>query len=467
MATGRNPSRENEKKDGAFFLFGMIAVMIVGFSFIFWNAAGDKVVQHVLTPVLAMGKLWKLVGPEGSGTYLGLMDQAIAMARAPKAVGLTDWVNFYNVSMQPFSALVALPLLALTGWLAWRKKNAGILRRKFSAESLMDEHAKNFTGILPVIKIRKDIVTDKNPLWRRQVAPEEIFLHYKSESGKPMSTKDVFHDDVAREYFTQLTRDKKTGRILSSKMLGRLVVDVVNDARNYKNIVFPDRFSSEGKVLFAMFVAVAFGGADGRKDYDKYRDLLNRSAYGSKNGMANLTVAQPLYTKYRNNEKARMLFGVHHWEYTYLFSLLEMAQRKGRFTTAELLWLRPMNRVLFFALNTRGAFTPHTEAAAVFSQYEYERRLAMEKRIPVKDGQPIIFSDNAIEGLRKEWAHWMESTDDEDVDFWAADKRHMRRLFNAAESTALENLNSPPPPPPAALRENTAFDEGFADQKQP
>ena len=459
-------SRDHEKKDGALFILALFAIIVIGFSFMFWEVAGDKVVDLMVPAVLFMGKMWKLLGDPGQATYLGLMDQAIVLAANPKEVGLMDWIGFYNACLQPFSFLVAIPLILLTLWLSKNKKKS-ILMRRFKAEELMAEQAKYFTGILPVIKIRKDIVQDKNPLWRRQVTPEEIFLNYKGgKNGKmPMSTSDTFNNDVAVEYFQQLKYDKN--RLVRSGMLGRLVVDLINDSRNYKNIVFSDRFSPEGKVLYAMFTAVAFGGSKGRDEFFKYRDLLNRSAYGTKDGMANLTVAQPLYEKYRKHEGARKVFGVHHWEYSVLFALLTLAQKKGRFTTAELLWLRPTNRVLFFSLNTCGAFTPHTEAAQVFAQFDYERRVARMGRIPIVDGKPVIFSDNCVRGMHKEWAHWMESSDDVSDDY----DMSLEDLFSGKLPSSkispefhqsFEMMNAQPGPPPAALLEDTAFDKGLA-----
>jgi len=68
----------------------------------------------------------------------------------------------------------------------------------------------------------------------------------------------------------------------------------------------------------------------GKKDYEKAAAQLNRSCAGQKNGLPNLSVAQWIYDKYKKNDKARKLFGVHHWEYTYLFALFAIAKKNGK-----------------------------------------------------------------------------------------------------------------------------------------
>ena len=157
--------------------------------------------------------------------------------------------------------------------------------------------------------------------------------------------------------------------------IGNQVVNLHADIRSLNTLIYPDRFSPTGKIIFALFCAHAFGGAEGKADYAKARDQLNNSARGEKNGFANLTVAGWLFEKYRTNETARKLFSVHYWEYTYLYELAVLAKRQGKCGHWEFIWLKPMNRILFYVMNTVGRITPHTESAAAYAQYIYEKRI--------------------------------------------------------------------------------------------
>jgi hypothetical protein len=246
----------------------------------------------------------------------------------------------------------------------------------------------------------------------------------------------------------------RAGRF-ASKMLGHQVVNIPGDAGK-KGVCFPDRFSPTGKVIFALLCSHAFGGEEGRTDYHLYKDLLNNSARGVAHGFANLTVAQALYDKYRMNSTAMQLFQVHHWEYTYLFALLAEAKKKGKCGHWEWLWLKPMNRILFYVLNTLGRFTPHAESAAAFAQFAYERKVSRRDRLPLvtnADGTGlvhVIYVEKAIKGLQLAWERWQEGDDSLNDDWW---KR--KDIWNQAAGVVLQRAPLPPPPELAA---DTSFD---------
>ena len=79
-----------------------------------------------------------------------------------------------------------------------------------------------------------------------------------------------------------------------------------------------------------------------------------------------------------------MLFQVHHWEYTYLFAIFIKAKRNGKATHTDFIWLKPLDRVLFYALNTVGRAVPHTEAGSVFALVDYETKCARYERLPLR-----------------------------------------------------------------------------------
>jgi hypothetical protein len=254
---------------------------------------------------------------------------------------------------------------------------------------------------------------------------------------------------------------------LVSRMLGRQVINLIRDAAKAKASVFADRLSSEGKVLLGLWAAVAFGGKAGREDYCKYRDMLNLSAYGTKDGICNLALAHPLYAKYRKHPSVNQLFSIHHWEHTFLFALLALAQKRGRYTTAEVLWLRPLNRVMFFSLNSRGSYTPHTEAATTFAQYAFEQRCAKLGRLPLMpDGESfthMIYVDKAVDGLEDAYRQWMDADLDDDEDWWLK-----KEIWKSADTTLQQATRSisasvPTAPMPGVSGE-TAFDQQMAMQ---
>lgn len=459
---GRN---RDEKEKGSFFEIAGVALASVGsMIFLAWLVASNKIVWGSLKPMLALGSMWKWIPSDYSiEQWNRVVIDATRFSKNPTDVLFLDWIGFVNVAAMPLTALIGFAYLFVLAFLFQRKKES--IFRTLSPEQLLAHTMRVFSGVAPVISIRKQIVENKLPQWRIQVTPEEVFLG-KHAGGRPMVQSGEFQLDVAREYFTALKAERVNGMLVST-MLGRQVVDLVKDRGKAATIVFPDRLSNEGKALFALWACVAFGGQEGKKEYTEYCRKLNMSAYGSPSGMANLTVIQPLYNKYRTNKDVKALFAVHHWEHTVLFALLEIAQRRGRYTTAEVLWLRPTNRVMFFALNSCGSKTPHTEAASTFNQYHYERACHAKKRLPLfaaPDGtiHPFICVDQAIEGLKGEYEHWVVSVDENDE--WWRDKDIWKKQDMAMSNVLREyRAKSAAAAPAAPVPDDSPFDAAQRD----
>src|SRR5690606_764328 len=136
-------------------------------------------------------------------------------------------------------------------------------------------------------------------------------------------------------------------------------------------------------------------GKKGKQESQTVIDALNLSAYGSPDGAANVSVpaAQTSFERWRDHKLAQRLARIYHWEHTFLYALLEYAQKSGKIGTWSFIWLKPMDRVMFYCLNTVGRKTPHAESALCFSQHQFERRCAKMAWLPLKnDYSPRIFS---------------------------------------------------------------------------
>lgn len=473
-------SRDDQKEESPLYVLGIFGVCFAVVLFLVWLVASNRIVYASLSPALAVGALWKLFPSDFTHLQWNeVAGQAVQFSRNPTNVGLAEWAMFITQAFRPLSILLMLGYLAFLAMLAFKRKPN--LKRQLTADQLMLQTVEHFTGIAPVIAIRKDIVSDKNPLWRRQVTPEEVFLNYKvprtkapstgslARPGAPMMREGAFDREVGRAYFIGAEEVLKDGRLIS-RMLGRQIVNLPTDAKKARSIVFSDRMSSEGKVLVALWSAVAFGGRPGRDEYIEYRDKLNRSAFGTKDGVANLALAQPLYEKYRKHPLLNKLFSIHHWEHTALFALLALAQKKGRYTTAEVLWLRPTNRVMFFSMNTRGSYTPHTESASTFAQHAYEMVVAKLNRLPLMVGPNgvmthVIYVEEAMKGLELECLRWIDADADDDEDWW-----QKKDVWKRADSTVVRAMNAAEVAVPTATMpgvaegEETAFDKIASEQ---
>lgn len=425
MAGKRDDKRES-LAEAVLAIGALLAVMVL----LTWIVASHRIVYGSMGPGLWAGALWKyLPGEIGLERWNWLVLWVERALGDLNGVGLVQWLEFASVAFQPLAFVLALLYVPLVVQLVRQRKS---VQRRFTPDSLMRLASEKFTGNLPILTLRRQIAADQHPLWRLPVQPEEVLAKWRAPmhsvraewAGRAICNlkKPAFDDEVARLYFNGL-RTQRAGRRLESDMLGRQVVDLMRDAEHSQQIAFADRFSSEGKALVALWAPVCFAGEAGREEYQKLKDVLNRSAYGTRDGMANLTLAQAQYDKYRAHPELRSLFAVHHWEFTALFALLKRAQRFGVFTTAEILWLRPMNRVLFAAMNSCGRHTPHLEGAATFAMHRFEQECARLKRLPLlqlapgERLQPVVFVNKAVDALRAEFIHLVDAVDEEE-DLW-------------------------------------------------
>lgn len=429
-------AKNHDKKKGDDLLinagaFSAMLIVILGFV---WLLGGHQIVYYS-TPVLRwLGVPWAVFNPE---RWSAINEAYVVFRNYPAKIGLINYIAFVNACLLPLAIL-------------WAAVGAGLLIRRFTHASasyrrqlkpdqVATEISKTFTNIIPVLHLGPDLVKDKLPLWRRQTFPEDVWTQEKF-GNKPLAVGARLFEDRVEGYFrggeAPGGAPQLRGGRRFSRMLGYLVVNLVEDTKNQDRICFPDRMSSQGKVLYALLAAHAFGGREGKLDYQKAVDQLNRSCAGQANGLPRLTVAQWIYQKYRMNATARKLFGVHHWEYTYLSALFRLAKLTGKTTHTDWIWLKPLDRIMFYVLNTVGRATPPVEAAAAFAQLNYEIQCARSKRLPLtldNEGKLTanICVSTAVEALSTEFIRYQAAHDDDEL--WWKDIKP----FGAATAAAL------------------------------
>jgi len=412
----------------------IVLMMAVAFTVMFamiWFLASASIIFWTASILKWIGSVWFLIDRE---QWTHLQAAHDVFRQFPHEIGLSNYLAYASTSWRPWAVLFAVWLLGVAAWRAigpMTGKTASI-KRKLAPMVLAKEISKTFPAIVPVLHLGPDLIADKLPLWRRQTFPEDVWQKAKVDDQALVKDEKVQKEDgsIVKKQVLDLALverffrgDAKNGKPIVkngrrwSSMLGHLAVDVVQDVRRAKDICFADRFSSTGKVIYALLAAYAFGGREGKGDYEKASGQLNQSCAGQKNGLPNLTVAQWLYDKYRNQDQARQLFAIHHWEYTYLYALFKLAKRNGKITHTSFIWLKPQDRVLFYALNTVGRATPHVEAATTFAQYDFEVQCAKLKRFPLVADKSGKFEANivvttAVSGLEFEHARYMDGHDD-------------------------------------------------------
>ncbi len=141
------------------------------------------------------------------------------------------------------------------------------------------------------------------------------------------------------------------------------------------------------KALFAVFAA------KGANDDAGCRELLMRIAKSSGTGKLDFSGAMALLRKHYNTKAISRILSNHAYVYTMMSSMLIHARTTGVLASADFLWLKPLDRRLWFILNGTGKHVAFCEIAGPFSHWRAER--ALKRKIT----QPMV--DGAIKGLQE------------------------------------------------------------------
>lgn len=102
-------------------------------------------------------------------------------------------------------------------------------------------------------------------------------------------------------------------------------------------------------------------------------------------GKPDFSVARPILKKYQNTPEVQEIIGKHAYLLTVLSTLIESARQDGVVPSAEFLWLKTVDRRLWYMLNSVGRQTPFSEVAGPFAHWRAEKALGRRSLVPMID----------------------------------------------------------------------------------
>lgn len=175
------------------------------------------------------------------------------------------------------------------------------------------------------------------------------------------------------------------------------------------------------KALYAIFAARINRDMQGAQ---VVLDELSRSILSSQAGVVDYSLADELFKKHW---KAGKPFStIHAYTRTVLCSMFEAAKLRGKISSSMFLWLKPVDRTLWYALNRVGAPVPYPEAMGVWNHWKAEQAAFTGKKeidwqefleIDDETGKPRwckmvpmfqlkeIWVENAIHGFQDDLGH--------------------------------------------------------------
>nr|AAX56244.1 IcmP [Legionella londiniensis] len=234
-------------------------------------------------------------------------------------------------------------------------------RKTYDMKSLRAQEQYNWPAIMPVVK--EDLVSqdiNQGP-WAMALTPMEFVRKYqllkKNDSllEKPLPgmemTASIRRGDAKRVFTLQLgpywdgfERCPPHARALAAVFIARL-----NRDRNAATMILESIDKSY---------------AQGKPDYN---------------------IATATLKKYQNEANVQNIIARHAYQLTVLASLLQAARDDGVVPSAEFLWLKPVDRRLWYMLNCVGRQTPFAEVAGPFAHWKAEIAMGRRSLVPMID----------------------------------------------------------------------------------
>lgn len=102
-------------------------------------------------------------------------------------------------------------------------------------------------------------------------------------------------------------------------------------------------------------------------------------------GKPNFAIARPILKKYQNSPDIQEIIEKHAYLLTVMASLVEAARLDGVVPTSEFLWLKTIDRRLWYMLNSVGRQTPFAEVGGPFAHWRAEKSLGRRSLMPMID----------------------------------------------------------------------------------
>lgn len=245
------------------------------------------------------------------------------------------------------------------GWFAYtsfKKNPARHYRRTLSRETLTKEMSKDFPWTLPALKENlTDIPIDEGE-FSMALTPLQFARKYSL-----LRVRQIDMSDAEKLFATQL------GRLWTK----------------------PERLNPITRALYACFCAQVMQDSEGSDE------ALRELVISISNGQPNFTKSAKLFEKYAHAPKVQEICSRHAYQSTVLIALFAEGKKVGIFPPNHFLWLKPINRTLWFSLNCVLRRTVFSEVAGIYSHYNAELVAGHPIEVPQVKAAAVALS-NAI-----------------------------------------------------------------------
>lgn len=378
---GAAPSQSGQE-DGSTGVLWAIAGLFVILG-ILWYVFKEQIIRSFL-----ILKFWELKA-------LGLFTNSPAVAQLKTLVqqAQSSSMNFDDMVLvgQLVGTYLRIPfaiiLVALT-CVIYFGNTVRAFRKTYSMKTLAVSEKGNWPQISPVLGldlVKMDI--DKGP-WAMAMTPVQFCRkHNLVEEYRKQRSEGALRRHADK--IEAMLRRGEANKVFAIQLGPRW--EGVNHLPPYARALFAAfaaRINADTKPAMALFMQ------------------LNRSSTARK---LDFSGVDALLKKHENTKLVQKILQSHAYVLTVMAAMLVNARLDGVQATADFLWLKPLDRRLWYMLNTMGRQTPFVESAGPFAHYVAEREAGRKLIIPMVEN-----ATNALELALKSMVYNPEEETKED-----------------------------------------------------
>jgi len=252
-------------------------------------------------------------------------------------------------------------LLIIMAFFVYQSNTARTYRNTYKMKDLAKLERENWPQIVPVANLdilKMDI--DSGP-WAMAMTPMQFCKRYKIleeirvRRTEGMSRKDWDRIDV-------VLKRGPTNKLFAMQ-LGPLWSG-------------SDRLPPYMRALFAAFAARINADSKGA-------EKLLRQLSATSTSKLDTSGTNELMRKHENTKLVQQIVQNHAYVFTVLASMLQGAREDGVQASADFLWLKPLDRRLWYILNVVGRQTPYVEVAGVYAHWVAEKEAGRRLLVPM------------------------------------------------------------------------------------
>lgn len=333
-----------------------ITVLLFLTVFIIWKVAHQYIVAFVFQVNIWQAKLIALFinDPTLENSIYTMQTIDPATVDWNQFVALTESVGNYI----RYPVIVILVLLAL---FLYRSNITLKFRKTHNMKTLRAQEQLNWPAIMPVVK--EDLVSQdvSKGAWAMALTPIEFARKYDL-----LKKEDAILDNPVPGQ--EMTAAIKRG---DAKRVFTLQLGPYFDGF--------DHCSPQTVAMAAVFMARI------NRDRTAANNILSTIDKSFASGKPDFASARPILKKYLNTELVQEVLAKHAYLLTVMASLLQESREDGVVPSAEFLWLKPIDRRLWYMLNCVGRQTPFVEVAGPFAHWAAEKAMGRRSLVPMID----------------------------------------------------------------------------------